>query len=77
MYTSVMVIGKVNEMFENKILRAVAEVTANEAYFYEGTMFVDCDARIAAKIESFLLDNMIAEGIMVCKVGSEFAFDFV
>ncbi len=63
--------------FETKVLNAVAAVTADEAYFYEGTMFVECTPRAAAAIESYLLDNFIVNcGIIVSKVGEEFAFDF-
>ena len=43
---------------------------------YAGTLFVECNARAAAKIETALLEAMDC-GVRVCKVGHEFAFDFV
>jgi hypothetical protein len=43
---------------------------------YSGTLFVECDARTAAKIETALIDELKC-GVRVSKVGHEFAFDFV
>lgn len=65
--------------FETKVIRAVAEVIERDrcANFYNGTMFVDCDASEAAEIETFLLENVVNCGIVVSKVDREFAFDFV
>ena len=43
---------------------------------YAGTLFVECDARTAAKIETALIEGLEC-GVRVCKCGHEFAFDFV
>ena len=43
---------------------------------YCGTLFVECNARAAAKIET-LLNEAMECGVIVSKVGPEFAFDFV
>ena len=43
--------------------------------FYAGTLFVECDARTAAKIETALIDDLKC-GVRVSKCGHEFAFDF-
>ena len=44
--------------------------------FYAGSMFVKCDSRQAAKIETALIEALKC-GVIVSKVGSEYAFDFV
>lgn len=62
--------------FETKVLDVVSKVTADEAYFYNGTMFVECTARAAAQIETILLQKFNT-GIIVSSVDGEFAFDFV
>ena len=41
-----------------------------------GTLFVECDARAAAKIETALIEAIDC-GVIVSKVGHEFAFNFV
>lgn len=58
------------------VYEAVSDVqVANTAEMYAGTMFVKCDARDAAKIETALIENLNC-GVIVSKVGPEFAFDF-
>jgi len=46
------------------------------AEFKYGTLFVECTAKHAAKIESMLIKT-IGAGVIVSKAGDEFAFDFV
>lgn len=53
----------------------VAAITPAEAVFYAGSLFVQCDSRTAAKIETALIE-VLECGVIVSKVGSEFAFDF-
>lgn len=61
----------------NSVYEAVSDVqVANTAQMYAGTLFVGCDARSAAKIETVLIENMQC-GVIVSKVGPEYAFDFV
>lgn len=65
--------------FETKVLAEVATVLEREraAYFYNGTMFVDCTVAEAVKIETALLENVVNCGIILSRVGDESAFDFV
>lgn len=65
--------------FEKKVLLVVSKVMAAESFaaeFVNGTLFVDCNARCATKIQTALMENMKC-GIIVGKVDNEFAFDFV
>lgn len=64
--------------FEKVVLDRVANVLgeANKAEFTFGTLFVDCTAAQAAKIET-ALNEMNQGGIIVSKTPAEFAFDFV
>ena len=60
----------------NSVYAALSDVqVANTAHMYAGTLFVKCDARSAAKIETALLENLSC-GVIVSKVGPEYAFDF-
>ena len=49
---------------------------ANTAHMYAGTLFVTCNAYCASKIETALIKNLKC-GVIVSKVGPEYAFDFV
>jgi hypothetical protein len=49
---------------------------AGSATMYAGTLFVKCNAYSAAKIETALIKEL-ACGVIVSKVGPEYAFDFV
>lgn len=64
--------------FEKVVLERVANVLgeANKAEFAFGTLFVDCTAAQAAKIET-ALNALNQGGIIVSKTPAEFAFDFV
>lgn len=64
--------------FEKRVLDVVAEVlkSDNSAAFTCGTLFVECTAKEAAKVETALLEAT-ACGVVVSGVGTEFAFDFV
>lgn len=64
--------------FETKVLDIVAEVLGNDrsAEFSYGSMFVDCTARQAAKIET-ALSEVLSCGIIVTPGPNEFSFDFV
>ena len=54
---------------------AATIVDREDVNFYGGSMFVFCDSKQAAKIETALID-VLKCGVIVSKVGSEFAFDF-
>lgn len=62
--------------FETVVLDRVANLLGsdNKAEFTCGTLFVDCTAEEAAKIETSL--NKITK-VIVSKTPAEFAFDFV
>lgn len=64
--------------FEKVVLAKVAKVVKADrtAEFKYGTLFVECDSKQAAKIETTLLDYLKC-GIIVSKIGNEFSFDFV
>lgn len=58
------------------VYEAVTDVqVANTAHMYAGTLFVACTPRDAAKIETTLIENLNC-GVIVSRVGPEFAFDF-
>ena len=60
-------------------VESVTKITGNlfdAAEMYAGTLFVECTARDAAKIETALIEKLKC-GVIVSKVGPEFAFDFV
>lgn len=61
---------------ETQVLNAVSKITADEAYFYNGTLFIECTARVAARIET-ILAQLFNTGIIVSPNSGEFAFDFV
>lgn len=46
------------------------------AEFKYGTLFVECNAKQAAKIETMLIETLKA-GVIVSKIDEEFAFDLV
>jgi hypothetical protein len=62
--------------FEKVVLDRVANVLGNDgkADFAYGTLFVDCTAQEAAKIETAL--NQISH-VIVSKTPAEYVFDFV
>jgi hypothetical protein len=62
--------------FESTALDVVYENFTKDVLFYAGTMFVTCDSKMAAKIETALIEAMKC-GVIVSKVGPEYAFDFV
>ena len=68
--------------FEKVVLEKVrrvmnkTEATSWSAEFKYGTLFVECTAQQAAKIETKLLDTLKC-GIIVSNIDGEFAFDFV
>lgn len=64
--------------FETKVLSIVADILENDrsAEFAYGSMFVECTASQAAKIET-ALSEILSCGIVVSPGPNEFAFDFV
>jgi len=46
-----------------------------DADFYAGSMFVTCSSAVAARIETLLIEALKC-GVIVSKVGPEYAFDF-
>jgi len=64
--------------FEKRVLHKVADVVGNDrsASFTSGTLFVECTAGEAAKIET-MLNDLTQGGVIVSKTPAEFAFDFV
>jgi hypothetical protein len=68
-------------VFSAKAFDAVYEALENSevaqtATMYAGTLFVKCNAYSAAKIETALIKHLEC-GVIVCRVGPEYAFDFV
>lgn len=65
--------------FETKVLSIVADILENDrsADFYSGSMFVDCTASQAAKIETKLLEVLSCGIIVSPNPFNKFAFDFV
>ena len=64
--------------FEAKVLDIVDSVIPVVVYsrFFNGTLFVECTAREAAKLESAFIEALPC-GVIVSSVEGEFAFDFV
>ena len=64
--------------FETKVLSIVADILENDrsAEFAYGSMFVECTASQAAKIET-ALNEVLSCGIIVSPGPKDFAFDFV
>lgn len=64
--------------FEKTVLVEVAKVlkSDNKAGFTNGTLFVECSVPEAVKIETALLKKVNC-GIILSRVGSESAYDFV
>ena len=58
------------------VLMGIDPSNALATTVYCGTLFVECNAHAAAKIETALLEAL-DHGVRVSKVGHEFAFDFV
>jgi hypothetical protein len=68
-------------VFTAKAFDAVYEALENSevaqtATMYAGTLFVKCNAHSAAKIETALIKHLEC-GVIVGRVGPEYAFDFV
>lgn len=67
---------------EKRVLENVRKVmnrTEAQSWYAEfkyGTLFVECTAKQAAKIETMLIETM-KMGVIVSKVDEEFAFDLV
>jgi hypothetical protein len=64
--------------FETRVLNKVSDILGNDksASFTSGTLFVNCDAKEAAKLETALI-AITNGGVVVSKTPAEFAFDFV
>ena len=58
-----------------RVMRSIDPSAALAVNMYAGTLFVECNARTAAKIETALIEGLEC-GVRVCKCGHEFAFDF-
>jgi hypothetical protein len=61
--------------FESCALDVVYENFTKDVVFYAGSMFVTCDAYMAAKIETALIKALNC-GVIVSKVGPEYSYDF-
>ena len=62
---------------ESKVLEVVKSVTNEEAYFFEGTLFVKTvDSRVAINLFNALREKVTA-ALAIQKVGSETAYDFL
>ena len=60
-------------------VKSVTDMTGtlfDASQIYAGTLFVECNASNAAKIETALIEKLKC-GVIVSKVGPEFSFDFV
>lgn len=65
--------------FEDRCIAIVKSVTDKNAYFFQGTMFLETeDSEIATKVYSALSVNNQSIGIIFGKCGqSETSYDFV
>ena len=54
---------------------AATVVDSEDVNFYGGSMFVFCDSKQAAKIETALIEALKC-GVIVSKIGPEYGFDF-
>jgi hypothetical protein len=63
------------ETIASTIVLGIDPSAALAVNMYAGTLFVECNARTAAKIETALIEGLEC-GVRVCKCGHEFAFDF-
>ena len=63
---------------EKVVLAEVAKVLESDkkASFFNGTLFADCTAKEATRIETVLIKKFMF-GVIVSKAGEEFAFDLV
>jgi hypothetical protein len=70
--------SKENQMsFENRVLAVVSEVTDVNAYFYNGTLFVETvDSAIAVDVFNAIWEKITA-AISFVKSGNETAYDFM
>ena len=63
--------------FETKALQVAQRITGQAGDFYNGTLFLECDASNAALVESALIQALHC-GVVVSKAThTEFSFDFV
>lgn len=64
-----------NEFAGKASIAAGTVIDESRVDFYAGTMFVTCTTYEAAKIETALIKALNC-GVIVSKVGPQFAFDF-
>ena len=64
-----------NAFAANATIAAGTVIDESRVDFYAGTMFVTCTSYEAAKIETALIKALKC-GVIVSKVGPQFAFDF-
>ena len=64
--------------FETVVLENVTEVLEREhaAEFFCGTLFVDCTAREATKLET-MFNELMGQSVIVASTPNEFSFDFI
>jgi len=66
--------------FEKRVLSVVREVLRElpeySAEFMNGSLFVECPVKDAVKLETALIEKFKC-GIVLSRMGSESAFDFV
>jgi hypothetical protein len=64
--------------FEKVVLNEVATVLKEErkACFFNGSLFVECTAKDAARVETALIE-LTKGGVIVSGYSNEFVYDFV
>jgi len=64
--------------FETIVLENVTEVLERDhaAEFFCGTLFVDCTAREATKLET-MFNELMGQSVIVASTPNEFSFDFI
>lgn len=63
--------------FEKKVLDVVSKVTADQAYFFNGTLFVKTtDSKVACDVFNSIRENITA-ALAFQKVGTETCYDFL
>jgi hypothetical protein len=64
--------------FETIVLENVTEVLEcdHAAAFFNGTLFVDCTAREATKLET-MFNELMGQSVIVASTPNEFSFDFI
>jgi len=63
--------------FEKRVLDVVKSVTDTNAYFFNGTLFLETtDSKVAVDVFNALWEKVTA-ALAFCKAGEETAYDFI